>query len=427
MKAKLAKYNNKFNIDVLWNFGGFVLAGLIFVIINLILLFAYDEAVVGVFGMVFAIYMLIAQLAVAGMHLSVQMFVPKYVKSKAHTDVVLTAALVTAFVVSGLITGICYLFHELPGEILQSEAVKEAFQYVLWGLVFFSLNKVLLAYHNGYRRMKAFAFFQFLRITVMLAVLLFFIFSDTDNTNLIPSLLAISEFVVFFVLFGYTLKFFTPTFGRRTRAWIKIHFRYGMKALPGNFLLDANARVDVIMLGYFLSDERVGVYSFALTFAEGMLQIPMIFRNNMNPILTKARNMTEHNAILNKLLRKNVIAFYKIITPLAIVSIFLFPLGLWLIGVEEFSTDYWIVYSILVGAISLSAGYLPFQMLFNQLGMPGMHSLFIFIVFATNCIGNLIFIQYYGIFGAAMGTALAIFMQAIMLRILVRVKTPYRI
>ncbi len=426
MKSKLGKYNNKFNIDVMWNFGGFVLAGLIFVVINAVLLKVYGKEVVGVFNLVFATYMLLAQLAVAGIHLSVQVFIPKYLKVKRHADTILTASLITTLGFSTFITLLAYLFHEEISTLLNSDNVREAFIYVLWGLVFFSLNKVLLAYHNGYRRMKAFAVFQFLRVCAMMGVLIFFILF-TENTNYLPSLLAIAEGLLFIVLFIYTLKYYKPSFGKRTRKWIKIHFLYGMRALPGNFFLDANARIDVLMLGMFLDEGRVGVYAFALNFVDGMMQIPMIFRNNINPIITKARTKSGHQEIITKLLKQNKLAFFKLITPLSILSILVFPVGLWILGIEEFTNDYLLVYGILVGAMSLVSGYLPFQMLFNQLGMPGTHSLFVFFIFLTNTIGNLIFIPHYGIYGAAIGTALATFAQAILLAILVRKYTPYKI
>lgn len=425
-KASLQKYNNKFNIDVIWNLGSFVLAGLIFVIINTILLKVHGKEVVGVFNQVYAVYILLAQLAVAGIHLSVQVFIPKYAKNKRHTDEVLSASLVLTLLFSTVVAGIIYIFYWVPGYLLSSPEVVEAFQYVVWGLVFFSLNKVLLAFHNGFRRMKAFAVFQFLRISFMLGALAVFLLF-TENTNYIPSLLAVAEFLLFIVLIIYSLKHFTFKFGKRVKTWVKIHFIYGMQALPGNFLLDANTRVDVIMLGLFLDDGQVGIYSFALNFAEGVMQIPVIFRNNINPIITKALGMKEHESVLSKLLKKNRTAFYKIISSLAFVSILFFPVGLMILQIEESFYEYWLVYGILVGAMVLVGGYMPFQMLFNQIGRPALHSWYVFFLFITNVIGNLILIQFYGIYGAAAGTALAILAQAVLLKVMLHSRTKYRI
>ena len=41
------------------------------------------------------------------------------------------------------------------------------------------------------------------------------------------------------------------------------------------------------MLGYFMSDTIVGIYSFASTFAEGFAQLSTVIRQNVDPIVGK--------------------------------------------------------------------------------------------------------------------------------------------
>jgi len=422
----LGQGKSKFGIDVVWNLGSFVLAGIVFILINTILLWVYGKEAVGVFTQAYAWYIVLSQLAVSGVHLSVQYYIPKYNSKKAHSDHVLTAALAVTTLFSLVIIGIAYIFSDVPGRLMQSQGLSDSFPYVIWGLLFFSLNKVLLAYHNGFRRMKAFATFNFIRVAGMLGALGIFILVVKDAT-LIPSLLAWAELLLFVVLMAYTLRFYTIRLGKRFQSWVRLHFVYGMRALLGNFLLDLNTRVDVIMLGFFLSDERVGVYSYALAIAEGVMQIPVIFRNNINPIITKAHNSPNRVRLLNQLLKKNVRAFYKLIGAMALVTIALFPIGLWALQVDDVNHEYWKVYALLIGGMVLAAGYLPFQMLFNQLGRPKVHTYYVFLVFIVNVAANLILIQYFEIYGAGMGTALSIVSQVVFLKWLVGSKTAYHI
>ena len=44
-----------------------------------------------------------------------------------------------------------------------------------------------------------------------------------------------------------------------------------------------NTRIDIFMLGIFLSDQLVGIYSVAALFVEGFLQIIVVLQNNFNP------------------------------------------------------------------------------------------------------------------------------------------------
>lgn len=48
-----------------------------------------------------------------------------------------------------------------------------------------------------------------------------------------------------------------------------------------------NIRVDVLMLGYFMSDKVVGIYNFASTVAEAFAQLSNVIRQNVDPIVGK--------------------------------------------------------------------------------------------------------------------------------------------
>ena len=52
-------------------------------------------------------------------------------------------------------------------------------------------------------------------------------------------------------------------------------------------LIELNTRVDIIMIGIFMSDEKVGIYSFAALFAEGFYQLLIVLQNIMNPIMAR--------------------------------------------------------------------------------------------------------------------------------------------
>ena len=71
----------------------------------------------------------------------------------------------------------------------------------------------------------------------------------------------------------------------------RVHLVYGTKSAVSGMLLELNSRVDVLMIGYFLDDARVGIYSFASTLAEGVFQLLVVLQNNYNPLI--ARSLTQ--------------------------------------------------------------------------------------------------------------------------------------
>ncbi|MEO8210818.1 MAG: polysaccharide biosynthesis C-terminal domain-containing protein, partial [bacterium] len=75
-----------------------------------------------------------------------------------------------------------------------------------------------------------------------------------------------------------------------------------------------------------------------------------------------------------------------------------------------------------ISGIIASGGYLPFQLIFNQLGFPGLQSFFLFAYVMTNLILNIILVPLWGMYGSAIATALALLLQIFYLKILLKRK-----
>ena len=197
------------------------------------------------------------------------------------------------------------------------------------------------------------------------------------------------------------------------------HCGFGGKATVGNILIDVNTRVDVLMLGLFTSDRIVGIYSFAAMLAEGFSQLPIVLRANVNPIITKYR-FENSNVDLEVLIRRGVRLLYLYLVPVGILAVACFSLVFNLFGLGEEFSDSWAVFAILMTGILLSVGYLPFQMLLNQVGSPGFQTVFIASIFVTNVVLNMLLIPMFGMFGAAIATSMSVSAPVLYLKILVR-------
>jgi O-antigen/teichoic acid export membrane protein len=415
----MALQKSKFSIDSLFNLFSVGAGGVLYILINTIILQHYGEETLGIFNLCYAIYIVLSQVAVFGIHLSVQMYVPSFFREREKVNAVMTSALLLSLLISVIVVALSYPFTATAADFFDSKAIDAGLYYCLWGIIFFSINKVLLAYLNGVRKMKSFALFTFLRFLFMISVLCILIFFY-DDPSLITLVFSLSELALFLILLVYTLRYFHIKWDGFAFQFTKNHFIFGKSAFIGNLLLDINTRVDVIMLGYLATDRDVGIYSFVLAISEGILQIPVVFRNNVNPIITKASVMKNVSTKLEKILQKNVRYFYKIIGGIALITIVLYPLGLYILGIKDYFMEYWILYAILVMGIVISAGYLPFSMLFNQMKQPKIQSLLFFVLFLTNVIGNFVFINWIGIYGAAVGTALSYIAMVFFIRTMAR-------
>lgn len=406
----------KFTTDLIWSAGAFALSALLGVLVNLLIVRAYDAAALGVFNLVYAVFILLSQLAVGGVHLAVQAFVPRELTAGRRADPQVTASLILATATSLLVMGIAWMFRDLPGRWFGSAGVAEAFPLVVPGLLFFSWNKVLLSFHNGARRMRLFAVFQLLRFNLIFSGVLLLTVLQAPAARL-PITLFWTEAALAALLLPLSLRFWRPWSGEGLRVALRENFRFGNRALAGNLLLDVNTRVDVFMLGIFMTDAAVGLYSFAATVAEGVLQLPVLFRNNINPVLTRAWH-SGGPRLLGRVMDRNRKAFFRLLAPLVLLSIPLFPVALWVLGMKEEPMTVWAVYAILACGIALTSGHQAFLMLFGQLGRPGTQTLFIAGFFGSNVLLNLALIPLLGIYGAAFATALSFVAMVLLQRLL---------
>jgi len=413
-KAKVDSHllRGKFSTDVIWNLGSLALLGASGVVINTIIAHYQSPASLGVFNQAFAFYIVLSQLAVGGMQFSI-------VKHLSHTDdcdlmaTVISSALVAITVTAVLVALAAFLLAPYVGVLYESKDVTLGIQIICPALVLFSVNKGFMMVLNGTRCMRAYAIFQGLRYLLIIAGVVGLILAGFSGAYLAWCFL-VSEFLLAIGLIGFVHKSIVRIgLQHVARSWIFRHISFGMRGFFGGMLSDLNTRVDIILLGYFVSDASVGIYSFAAVFAEGFGQISYVVKQNLDPIIgrfTAAKRIDQ----LRLLMRKVVLVFVPSMLALSIVSALLFPVMVRLFTGDRF-LESWPIFIILLAGIVINAGFRPFQGVFLLTGRPGLHSLFFLTVVFSNAILNILFIQRMGTMGAAVATSTAYVIESLLI------------
>ena len=408
---------NKFRQDVFWNMGSLVVLSVSGLLINVLVGRYYGAAALGYFNQVYAIYILGSQVAVGSVHLSLQKTIAAEENHRKEINSIISSGLLLTLIFAFLATFLIYLLRHFIAGSLKSQEISTGILLVLPGLIFFALNKTLLGILNGLRQMKAFAFFQAIRY-ILLVLVLIYVISTHIQTVRLPLIFSVAESVLFIFLFLYTFKFFNFQSGKNWTRHFRDHLSFSYKSLPGNILADINTRVDILILGFFLSDEKVGIYSFAAILAEGFTQILVVLKNNINPVLAKMSAQKAKEMV--EVVRQGIKLTYKYALILGLASMILYPLIVRLFfGRSDFSQS-WPIFAILMAGIMISSGYQPFQMLLAQAGYPGLYTLLIFLVFIINTGLNLILVPVWGLYGSAIATGLSFVASAILLKFLTR-------
>ena len=422
LRKKLKQFvseERKFSVDVLWNFFSLGILAVSGVVINIIIARYAGPAALGVFNQVFAIYIISSQIAVGGLQFSTLKQISHSQPNKERCAQIATTAFILVLGLSLTVSLIVFSFRGVIAEIVASSKVGAGIALIAPGLVFYSLNKVLIMCLNGHRHMRAYAIFQALRYVLIVGFILAIIMTNRDSADLALSL-SLAETILFLLLSIYVLKKInTPRLGQGCSKIFSEHFNFGLRGFASGVVIELNTRVDILMLGFFTSDKLVGIYSFAAILAEGFKQFPAVLRWNIDPVIGKhfAEKQFGEISVFAKKIRQLMLPF-MIVSGL--LAIFIYPYALELIiGSTDFQTS-WGIFTILMAGVCINACFTPFMGVLLQGGRPGTHSIMTVAVLTSNIVLNFLLIPSFGVYGAASATACVFIFEALLLATLAK-------
>jgi O-antigen/teichoic acid export membrane protein len=361
-----------------------------------------------------AIYIVCSQLSTFGFHLSVLKWSAKYQNNRAVLNNILLSGLIMTMASCLFTVLIVMLASNLAEQIFKIPQFAYSLLLLIPGIVFFSFNKVLLGFINGLSRMIDFAILTSIRYICMVSVLIVLIVYGIDSKN-ISLVFVISELVVFILCICLLYPEIKIVSFKKLKKWLLIHLDFGMKAFLGGASLELNSRVDVLILALFVSETEVGLYSFALFFAEGLLQFITIVRNSINPIITTLYYEKQTSLLKERLdgICRKLIFFMLAIGILVIIFFYLYT-NMFIANPSYYKSN--IILAILTVGIISASYYLPLQFFLAQINQPLIQSKLNFYMLISNVILNIIMILAFGIYGAAIATGLSFIVNALLIK-----------
>lgn len=424
----------RFDQALVWNVGSLVVLGVSGILLNVLIGRLYDEATLGVFNQALAAYIFFSQLAVGGVNSSVLRAIAERREDRERvTSVIVGGVALTACLAAG--TTLLYWFASgLVAGWLDSPDTATGIVASAPGLFFFALNKIGLSVVNGVQRMRAFAVYTALRYFLILVALLGFLLFDTERRHgaQLAFVFTFSEGVLFLFLTVEVLRQIARPIAPAWREWVRSHLSYGAKSMASGVLLELNARVDVLMIGHFMSDAFVGIYTVAAMIAEGVYQLLIVLQNMYNPILARELAAKRFGELLATI-RKARVRTYAAMLGVGAVAVLLYPHVVRIMmgdGGAANALDYsqsWAPFAWLMLGIWLASGYIPFAQTLLMANQPAWHTLYMVLTVLFNVIGNWILIPLWGLPGAAISTANSMFLSVFVLKALVRARTPLRL
>ena len=396
----LSKLNNKLSKDVLWTIGSFTVLAISGIIINIVITKLKGSSYLGVFNISYAIYIVSSQIAVLGIHYSVLRHVAYYKESKDKINEIFFSAVAIALIFGFFIFILLYNFYDLSKIFFDNDLSTKIVKYSSFGLIIFPLNKVLFAYLQGLRKMKIFSILLSTKYVSLLIWILVICLYNFDFLY-ISFGYVFSELICFLLFLFYLIKNKSISFNGFKFKWFKTHIKFGFKSFFSGMFVELNSRVDVLLVGYFVSDFNTGVYSFVAMIVDGFYHLLVTLRTNYMPILVtliKKKKIIDLKNLLRK--TKKIVYSFSVIFSLFLILCFYILIQFYLTdsGLE----DGMIVLIILLLFLNIISAYVPFDNLMLVSGHPELQTAQQFFIVITNIIFNIILTPKIGIIGAAL-------------------------
>jgi O-antigen/teichoic acid export membrane protein len=395
----------KLTQDIAYSLGSFVVLAVSGIVINVVIVLLRDPEALGVFNQTYAMYIMVSQFAAFGVHYSVLRYTALHEEDLVERGRMLMAAAACSLFGGIVVAALLFSLRELVADLFDGPQTGSAIGFAAFGLILFPLNKVLLAYLNGLRRIRAYAVIQALRYLTIMGVVAAFAASTMQIAYATLSFL-IAEILTAFASLLFLYRTRELRLGTVCRRWITAHVRFGAKGLIAGLFAEFNSRVDVLIIGAFLADRAVGIYSFAAMLADGMYHVLAMVRLNFNPLLVKANRDSNWEQVRGLLLTSR-----RYVTPAVVALSVTVVAGYWFCanqwmpekGLNEGLPSLVILLTALVAVCSL----VPFDNLLMVTGHPGLQTCQQLAMVVSNVLFGVILLPIIGMEGVAVGTAIS--------------------
>lgn len=411
---------------LIWNMASLlVLAGAGFVL-NLMIGRFYGPEALGIFNICFAGFIFIAQLGSFGAQFSIlQAVAALRDQDQAAIDDAVGAGLRLVIITATLATLGGLVLTPLGAMLYSSKDFSTAWLAMLPGLWAFSLNKYLLGAINGAGHMRTFAVLQATRYLLILVWLGAFYLTGVDGA-LLSGALSLSELLLLLATLGSLRRVVTKWNLRGEAIWFARHRTFGAKAFLSSAILELNTRVDVLIVGFMVSEATAGVYSTGLLVAEGVSQVIFVIRNVANPPLARALASGDQAAI-TRLSRQLGAASLAVTIAASLLAYLLFPaFAVYGMGDARF-LEASLPLGILLIGLTLTAPFQVFGLILSMGQRPGLHTLSVLLVLSVNIVLNLALVPQLGATGSAIATSISYGVSAAVVMIAARTVLKVRL
>ena len=374
-------------------------------IINIFLILV-DPFLLGKFNKIYAFYIVLSQFFLFSLNDNLVRNIP--IISSEKKSSYFSAVILTLIIILVLQFFFFFIIRLTLNEYLNKKNLLDVLNILNITLPFFIINKVFFGYLNGLKKMRTYFILNTLRPILILMSLICFYFS-----GILSKFIGYSFFIteIIILLTNITIIWLSKPlidFVVNKKEILKI-FKFCLLSWPHSFLSYSYIRIDILCLSFFVSNEKIGIYSFAAMLIEGIYQLGTVMRDKVNPLISdKIKKNTFKINLFFKSIIINLISFTIIFL---IIYFLIFPIMNNFFQMSEISLIFLIIFTGLFFYFSM----IIFENIFLMANNPFLQSIFVIFINTINLIMNLILIDKFSIYGAAYATCITFLVMTIII------------
>lgn len=282
--------------------------------------------------------------------------------------------------------------------------------------VFIAINRVLFSELNASKKFATIGKLYIAKSAVYLLILTLMMLKIIDFKQYVNCQLLVPELIIYLYYAFIVIKHFSISNDFQPFRYFKRDMYFGIKSIWGTIFLEASTKVDVLMLGVFVSPEKVGIYSIISMISDLFLNISTAIRTFINPDITL--NFINNRQNFIKFIIQKVKFSYQILLPIIACIIFSFYTVTNFIPKYYMYKEGFFALVLLCMFLALVSGFIPLMLTFGQIGKPNLQSINFLVLFLANVLLNYLLIPLYGIEGASIATGLSYLIYTLFFRTL---------
>jgi Membrane protein involved in the export of O-antigen and teichoic acid len=399
--------------DIQWSFISLATASLSHLLLRVVLGRELGPDGLGIYTLVFTIYMFGMQFAAFGIGAALTKYVAEFSENMAKTREYISSGIIGS-IITGLLMGVLLLLASdiIANNIFTIPEMTKLLKTTALCFPFIAMHKAAIGTLNGFRNMKVYAFLNIVlnaSVLFLSAILVLFLKMDVNG--------AVLGFVLPTIIIGllsivpirsYLLR---PDISLLQNDLLKEIFHFGFYVVLGNSIGYIYTHIDSLMIGYYLNETEVGFYAISAIFIQGITLIPSAVQRVTSPMIARSYAKKEYDSIRHLL--KSVTL--KVFVISLIISLFLAIFGKKLIITifEDVFLPAYLPMLILLIGYTIYSMFMSIGTFYSSIGRVQLSYKIALFSAILSIIMNVLLIPRFGIVGAAMATSISLIVLSI--------------